>query len=268
MINLPLSNIASNISLLLANIKTKSYLRAEIITMAEFLGNSTSSQLDSLIQGLYGIYLDPTTTPQTSQNINALAPLVWRRVSEETKDRLGVRLAMSIASGNNEHGRKGRSFFEVVGGSQNLPEPLRVGEISDILTNLKNAHRNMNNFYNEPPFAQALERAIGDGRGIPRILERDYVNTIVEVFITNGNGIAYSADAVYERLINLFDERRAIIAIISYSQEAIASKLRFSMCQEKYKQLIGLVIPKITRQAAIDFANHLLSGKVPLLIPA
>ncbi|WP_412027802.1 hypothetical protein [Deinococcus yunweiensis] len=263
-INLPVSGIASNISQLLNNIKKNSYSREDIYMMSKFIENARPEQLDNLVQGLYGIYIKDDTSTQTIQNINNLAPLIWGRTGEEIRRKLGVRLATNIASGNNGQTRMGRSFFEVVNGIEYLPEPILVAEFNEALINLKNAHRNMNNFYNEPPFAEQLRSIVGSSKNIPRSIERSYVNIIVEVFLTNGHGVVYSADPIYRRLIGQFDERQSLIALMSYTNESISSKLQFSTSREKFKELIRLIAPNFTRTPATDFANYLLSEKVPL----
>lgn len=263
-INLPISGIASNISQLLNNLRKNSYSREEIYMMSQFIENARPEQLDNLLQGLYGIYVNSDTNTQTIQNINNLAPSIWTRGSEDTKRRLGVRLATNIASGNNSQTRMGRSFFEIVSGIEYLPEPILVAEFNEALINLKNSHRNLNNFYNEPPFADQLKSIVGSSKNIPKSIEKNYVNTVVEVFLTNGNGTVYSADPIYRRLINQFDERQSMLALLSYTSEAISSKLQFSLPKEKFKELVRLILPNLTRSPAIDFANYLLSEKVPL----
>ncbi|WP_146009595.1 hypothetical protein [Deinococcus planocerae] len=263
-INLPLSNIASNISQLLANIKRNSFSREEIFMMAQFVENARPEQIDTLIQGLYGIYVNSDTTTQSIQNINNLAPYVWSRASDDVKKRIGVRLATNIASGNNSQTRMGRSFFEVVQGIQYLPEPILVAEMNEALINLRNAHRNMDNFYNEPPFASELQRIVGTAKTVPRSIEKSYVNTIVEAFLTNGNGVAFGANPIYISLIRRFDERLSMLAMLSYTSESIASKLQFALSREKFKELLNLILPNLTRSPAIEFANHLLSERVPL----
>jgi len=263
-INLPISHIAIEIKQLLANIRRNSYSAGEINSTGAFLENANQTQINNLAQGLYGIYTSRDKNSQITQNINLLAPHVWRLIDDDTKRKLGVKLATSVANGDNVVAESGRAFFNIVSGLSYVPEGILSSEITTVLQNLYNSHHNLNNFYNEPPFARQLSHIVGQANNIPKSVETTYVMTIVDSFLTNGNGIAFDADHIYKKLIEQFDETQAIKAMMSYRNSAIGSKLQFSLAKEKFKELIGIIKPKLTTSVSQDFANTLLSGSTPL----
>jgi len=86
-------------------------------------------------------------------------------------------------------------------------------------------------------------------------LRNYYVFSLVEVFLTNGNGVAVNAQPIYSELIKRFDSTQAILAILSFTQEKIASKLRVDLCEKKFRLLLQILKVKITS----DIVNDLIS---------
>ena len=82
--------------------------------------------------------------------------------------------------------------------------------------------------------------------------------------LTNGNGVAWNAEPYYIELINKFSQEEAIISLLSFSIEHIASRLQFELCQKKYKELIGLIKGKISSPAAIEVLQSIENFKAPL----
>jgi hypothetical protein len=79
-ISLPLSNIVIEIKKLLANIKNNVLTEEYVKQIAPFFINLTQQQVNNLALGFLGIYTDPSTTPQTRQNIHYLLPYLWERI--------------------------------------------------------------------------------------------------------------------------------------------------------------------------------------------
>jgi hypothetical protein len=79
-------------------------------------------------------------------------------------------------------------------------------EIQEALEDLMRAHRApRDNFYEEPPVARRLRDVVGRHREVPGLLTAPYVATLVNVFLTNGYGIAWNAEPYYIELIKRFD---------------------------------------------------------------
>ncbi len=251
-ISLPLSNIVIEIKQLLSNIKENQLTVDDARQIAPFFINLTKQRTSNLVSGFSGIYVDNTTTPQTRQNIHYLLPYLWERVDEETKQSFGIKYGKYIANNDQEKARLSRQFLEIVNGVAYIPDDLKAAEIETAIQNLLSAHRNMSNFYSEPSFARQLSGLIGQAGNIPKQVRNTYVWGIVEVYLTNGNGVAWNAEGYYTDLINKFSQDEAIIAMLSFTVEHIASRLQFPLCQQKFRELINLIRGKISSPAALE----------------
>ena len=99
---------------------------------------------------------------------------------------------------------------------------------------------------------------------LPVQIRTSYVIGLVEVFLTNGNGVAWNAEPYYIELINKFSQVEAIISLLSFNVEHIASRLQFSLCQGKYRQLIELIKGKISSPAALEVLEAIENFSGPL----
>lgn len=245
-INLPLSNVVVEIKQLLANIKSNKVTQDEASQIAVFFAGLTQEKTNALAAGLYGIYTQLDTTPQTRQNIQLLIPLLWEMVDENTRNEFGVRYARFIATNDQDRKKLAREFLDVVSGAKYLPEGIRVVEIGTAIENLLTAHRGVNNFYSEPAFARQLQRQIGEAGKVPQEINIKYVLCVVEAFLTNGNGITWNAEATYIEMLNQFDSTQASTAVFSFVNKTISSSLQFPLCQKQFRRLVDLMRDKIT----------------------
>ena len=150
-----------------------------------------------------------------------------------------------------------RELLEVVDGAAYLPTEIRTTDIASALDELLVAHRGYNNFYAESGPARRLNTLSAEP--VPKTIRRTYVRAIVEAFLTNGNGIARAADSHYSEMISRFGPREARIALESLFETEIASKLRFESAQQKYKELLEALEPKMTKPRTRDLFDAIRS---------
>jgi len=263
-ISLPISNITIKIKLLLTGVKSTNISESEANEIAIFFTDLTQEQVTNLVSGFFGIYTKPDSDSQTLQNINRILPLIWDRVDEDTRDSFGLKYGNFVAN-NYQHEKKlSREFLQLVNAESYIPDNLRSVEIETALSNLATSHRNFNNFYNEPSFANQLYRIVGEKPKVPKIINKKYVLTLVDVFLTNGNGVASSAQSVYVELLTKLDSNQANIAVLSFTDERISSKLQHSLCANKFRKLIEIVKPIVTTPAIKDLVDKIekFTGKL------
>lgn len=263
-ISLPLSNITIEIKKLLANIKANVITEDEAKQIATFFKDLTQEQVNTLAQGIFGIYTRINTQPSVRENIHRLFPFLWGLVDETTKNHFGIRYGKFVAHNDQEEQELARGFLEVFGGQSYIPDNLRSAEIEISIDNLLTAHRGSNNFYSEPPFARELSRLIGETGKIPVQINQKYVLSLVEVYLTNGNGVAWNAEPVYIELIKQFDSNQALIAILSFNNKIISSSLQFSLCQRKFRELLNILKVKVTSSAAVELLDEINEFNGPL----
>jgi len=260
---LPTSNVVANIKRLLHNIKTNDISEAEAREIGAFFLNLSQEQVNNLVAGFFGIYTRSDTNSTTRQNIHRLLPLLWDRVSEETRQQLGIRYG-KLTADNDGSARFARQFLELVFAIPYIPDALRAAEVEIAVDNLLSAHRTWGNFYDEPPFARQLQRLVGKDGKIPPSIEKKYILSLVEVFLTNGNGTARNAQPIYLSLLNLFDSKQAFVAILSVFDDFISSKLQFPLCRNKYRELLELMKIKISMPALKELIDDIENSKEPM----
>lgn len=258
-INLPLSNIVVQIKQLLSSIKTTRLSQADAKEISVFFDRLTTEQADNLVLGLFGIYTTPNSTQDARQNVQLLLPNLWPHVDEETKRQIGVRYGRFVASNAQDQKALARAFLEIIDGAAYMPEDLRVVEIASAIDSLLVAHRGFNNFYNEPPIARDIQRLIGQFTSVPDAVLQTYVRGLTEVFVTNGNGVAWNAEPIYQDLIGKFDARQATLAVLAYADQTISSRLQFRLAKQKFLELIDLLEPKVTAPAVKELIGAIRS---------
>ncbi|MFC1612954.1 hypothetical protein ACFL23_01345 [Patescibacteria group bacterium] len=244
-ISLPLSDSAIEIKKLLANIKTNEITELDSKKITRSFINLTQQQANNLVSGFWGIYIEQNTPPKILQNINYLAPAIWARVDEETRLSFGIKYKKFITNSDKESEKKAKIFLSVVRGLSYLPEDMKIVDIDFAIQNLLDVHRSRDNFYNEPIFSKQLFNIIGNRGGIPAQIRKKVVLGVVEVYLTNGNGVAHIAESNYIKMINNFNQEEALTALLSFLNDKIASKLQFDLCEKKYKELLGLIKGKL-----------------------
>lgn len=252
-----------SIKQLLTNIKTNSMSDIDARETAVLCTNLPKDQLNNLVSGLFGTFTRIDTTPQTRQNIRILIPLLWDRVDENTRQKFGSDYSKYAAAGDQERKKLVREFLELVSATSYLSDDFRIVAIDTVLDNLLLAHRatDFKNFYSEPPFARELERLVGSEGKVPQLINRKYVHGMVEVFLTNGYGVARNAEPIYKSLIDLFDSNQILIAVLSFDEDHIAGKLQISLCQKKYLELLSILKVKVSMAALKELIEEIETYK-------
>ena len=266
-ISLPLSDVVIQIQKLLSNIRNNEISKDGSKRIILFFIELSQQQVNNLTLGFLGIYTEQGTPEIVRQNIGYLIPELWKRVDEETRASIGIKYKKLIANNDQEGERKIKNFLDVVGGLSYIPEDIKIVEIENAIENLLNVHNSMNNFYNESTFAKQLYNFIGKGNSMPDKIRKKAVFTIVKVFLTNGNGVARSAEKYYIDLIKQFNQKDALLALISFTDKQIASSLQFHLCEIKFKELLQLIKGKFTSAALVELFDEIenFPGRLSLL---
>ena len=225
----------------------------------------TQEQVNNLSAGFFGIYTQLDSTTQTRQNVQLLSPALWTRVDEPTRQQFGVRYAKFLANNDQDQQKLARQFLDIVGGASYIPDSIRGAEIESAVQDLLSAHRNLNNFYNEPPFARQLQRLVGSSGNVPAAVSDSYVRGIVEVYLTNGVGTAWNAEPTYVKLMDQFSPNQALTAVLSFNDPTVASSLQFDLCQRKFRTMIEMMRPKVSSwPAVIELVEAILAFRGPM----
>lgn len=260
-ITLPHTPVVAETKRLLVNVKTRRLTPQRASEISEFFDDLRQDQADNLAAGLVGIYCQGDTAEESRDNVRLLFPRLWSGVSEAQRQQLGVKFGRYVANGDDAEAEWARELLDIVDGSAYLPEPLRVAEISAAVDELLRAHRGWDNFHAEPSRARLLESAVGD-KGVPEGVRQDYVLALVETFLTNGNGVAWNAEPIYRRMIEGFTRREAEVALLSFTNTRIASRLQMRRCADKFIELLDIIQPKLGRRSR-EIATAIRESNAP-----
>jgi len=117
-----------------------------------------------------------------------------------------------VAKGDAPRHGASQQFFEKLGLLTLLNESERHGLISNAVTRLWGVHQAMDNFYNEPPFAERL-KSISEQGAIPETIQEEYVAVVVGCRIGNGYGYSRAAVPFYDGMIRGFSPREISLMV-------------------------------------------------------
>ena len=257
-ITLPTSNNLIKVKELLMNIRNGLIDEEQAEVIATFFTELDPIRIDNLLRALFSIYTDINTNQQTRTNINYLAENLWRLASDEVKFECGMRYATCIAN-NNSNLNEVKQFLELVNGLSYVPDSVKTPAIRTALRNLVMVHQGINNFYNEPSFAKQLLNVVGQHGEIPKQLIYEYTKTVVSVFLTNGLGECWDANPIYIELIRKFNTKQSFVALTSFIDENIKSKLQYPICQQKYEEMIEIIRPNIISEGVRNLLEEIKS---------
>ena len=144
-------------------------------------------QRQLLFGTLHGIYCDPASAEPARLNALDICVAYQPSLSVAIKSDLIDRHSDYLAKGQNKRHRVSQDFFEKLGLLTLLNESERHSVISAAVGRLWDVHLAMNNFYNEPPFAERLMN-LSDVEPIPSTIQEKFVLTVVGCYIGNGYG--------------------------------------------------------------------------------
>jgi len=263
-ITLPETNSSVKIKALLANVKTHALDAAGAMHVSGFFVDLTRDQSNNLMAGFFGIYTNDGSLPLARDNVKLLAPVLWPFVGEPMRKNLGVKYGQFTANNDAVKARWAREFLDGVVAASYIPDTIRAAEIGTAIEELLAAHRGFNNFHVEPSFARRLESLVGDQGQIPPAITERYIEGLVEVYLTNGHGVAWSAEPIYQRLLAKLDATQALLAVLSFRKVRITSKLQFQLGKEKYLELVALAKSKVTSPQGTDILNIIETYRPPL----
>src|SRR5574344_343090 len=253
----------ADIKRILCNIKSNIITDDQANLIKTQFESFTQNQVNTLCSGLFGIYVNLQTTTDTTSNIEKLISPLWIRVDEETRKQIGFKYSsFSIAIENEKMARTER-FLTLVSGLSYLSKDVKAGKIKAVLENLKRVHHEWGNVYSEPTFALELKNMVGNF-DIPEVIAKEYVLTLVDVFLTNGNGICNAGNVIYKDLISKFKESEAISALLAFQDANIKNKLLNPLCSDKYKEMVSILEHKITDVMYKNIASVILEQDIRL----
>jgi hypothetical protein len=243
-INLPESRAVAETKRLLSNVRGGQITSVNAPSTAAFLRDLPQPQTDNIARGLFGIYVDLTSTEPARDGVRLLVPQTWILLSEDQKQEIAAGYGRFVANADAEQARLAREFLDVASASSYLPEPVRVAELATAIDELRAAHHSFGNFQSEPGPARRLNQLAG--QAVPQAVKAPYGAVVVDAFITNGNGVAWNADPHYKDMVGRFTPDEAKLALRQLFEPTVASRLCRDLTKARYLELLEYLDAKVT----------------------
>lgn len=207
------------------------------------LTETHDAQRQMLVNMVHGVYCDPATPEPARLNALDICGGLSTNFTATIKSDLINSHSDYIAKGFEDKHTASLQFFEKLGLLSLLNESEQHVVFSRAIDRLWNAHNGMNNFYNEPPFAERLLEVSLQG-AIPETIQDHFVQTVVSCRIGNGYGISNAAVSYYNDIIRSFSPREVATLIRSVITRSTTIGRRISnngSCRRNLKSVLELI---------------------------
>ncbi|MEN5005235.1 hypothetical protein [Stenotrophomonas indicatrix] len=209
------------------------------------LNATHDAQRQLLVAMVHGIYCDPNASEPGRLNSLDVCESLKASFNAATRSDLVNRHSEYAAKGDEPRHTASVQFFEKLGLLVLLNESEQHAVFFRATERLWNAHNGMNNFYNEPPFAERLYEISQQG-AVPETVQEHFVQTISCCYVGNGYGVSWGAAATYEMLVKSFSPREiaAMIRLAASNQTILGRRVAgLSSCRQRLKQALHLIDP-------------------------
>lgn len=203
------------------------------------------AQRQMLVGMVHGIYCDPNTSEPARLNGLDICSALKDGFTASLRSDLINKHSEYTAKGDEQRHTASLQFFEKIGLLTLLNETEQHAVFYRAVERLWNAHNGMNNFYNEPPFAERLLELSRQG-AVPETVQEQFVQTVVACSIGNGYGVSWSAVTSYEQIIRSFSPREiaTMIRLASDGANVLGRRIVNSgSCRERFKNTLALIDP-------------------------
>ena len=207
------------------------------------LTETHDAQRQMLVNMVHGVYCDPATAEPARLNALDICRGLSGNFTAAIKSDLINSHSDYVAKGFEDKHTASLQFFEKLGLLSLLNESEQHVVFSRAIDRLWNAHNGMNNFYNEPPFAERLLEVSQQG-AIPETIQDHFVQTVVSCRIGNGYGISNAAVSYYNDIIRGFSPREVATLIRSAMSPSTTIGRRVSnngSCRRNLKAVLELI---------------------------
>ena len=244
-INLPNSTVTIETGRFLKNLKEKAFSNEEVQAFTSFVGNLTTEKVNNLAAGLFGIYYRSETEVYVRDNVKQVFPLIWERISEDTKNEFGIKYARFAVNGDVTEAQNARELLEMVDGQAYFPEEIRVTELGNAIDQLNDAHNGLNNFYREPTFALQLKRVAGKKEIPRRYIIEEFASDVVSI-VNYFYRMSYYSDATYSAGLQ-------IPTVDQIESELSKTKIGMYAAEVDFSTIIQILEQKL--QKLMDFTH-------------
>lgn len=234
--------IGVNISDFLNALKLSKFTQEQLDTWIERLNKTHEAQRVLVFSNLHGIYCDSNSSEETRVNSLNILEKFRANLSPTIKSNLIDKHQDYLAKGKTDKHIASRNFFEKLALLELLGESEHHSIISNATKKLLSVHQSIDNFYNEPPFAERLLQLSSQG-SIPKTAKDEFVTTVIICAIGNQYGTSNAATPSYEKIVQNFSPDEVRIMLESVETDGIIKRRidNYARCKRRFKILVSLV---------------------------
>jgi hypothetical protein len=202
------------------------------------------AQQNLLFGSLHGIYCDPASSEETRLNALKISSASASGFTPKSKSDLILRHHEYLAKGDVNRHKASQQFFEKLGMLGILGEHEVHSLISNACQRLMSVHQGMDNFYNEPPFAERLLQLTLQG-AVPETAKHECVTTAITCAVGNPWGTSHAAMPHYKKMIQGFTPAEVEIMLgLPSTNTVVGIRIRNqARCKAQFKELVKLLDP-------------------------
>ncbi|MBM9521206.1 hypothetical protein JWG39_15405 [Desulforhopalus vacuolatus] len=249
-----------DISAFISAIKGARFNASQCAIWIQRLADTHSAQRQMLVTMVHGIYCDPNTPEQARLNSLDLCNGLPEGLTASMRSELINSHSEYVAKGYEEKHNASLLFFEKLGLLNILNESEQHSVFSKAVQRLWDVHNGMNNFYNEPAFAERLLELTTQG-AVPETVQLEYVQTVACCRVGNGYGVSDAAVSYYDKMIQNFSPREIVALIQSATSNNNPLGRRITAggsYRSNFKVLLGLIDPGSVPNVVSAQYTHLL----------
>lgn len=223
------------------SLKRSKFSEEQMKTWLEKISQTHEAQRELLFSTLYSMYCDKESTEETRVNSMNIIIELKDYITPTVKSNLINSHQWYIISWNTWASTASQQFFEKLALLELLWEKEKHAIIYKACDNLYDVHTSMNNFYNEPPFAERLYE-ITNWTSIPDTIKEKFVEVVILCWMWNWYWVSNRAFPFYEKIVSNFSpkELKLLFEYIADDKSNVWRILKFWQSRKWYlKQLIG-----------------------------
>lgn len=231
-----------NIDQFISAIKAEEFSEDQKKEWLDRLQNTHSAQLKLIVGTIHGIYCDPSSPESARLNGLELCKELKSEFNNSIKSKLINTHSDYQADGKEKKLKASRNFFENLEMLDLLNDTERHSIFSKAVDNLLEAHKGINNFHNEPPFAGRLLE-LTEQYEVPETVQEEFVHTVTACFIGNGYGVSRDAKSDYREMIKDFSPKEVKLLIESpENNETIERRIdQNPQCYNRFQDALELI---------------------------
>lgn len=208
------------------------------------IANTHEAQRDSLMLTLHGIYCDSSIGEEGRLNALDVAKVFGPSFTAKTNSELIDRHVGYISKNDGAKITASRLFFQELGILSLLGDTEKHSIIVNAAKRLFTVHQGMNNFYNEPAFAQRLLE-IRSQMAVPLSAREEYVSAVVTCFVGNPYGTSDAAIPYYTTMVKAFTPAEIeVIFKLLHTNTTLSVRVQgYQRCKKSFKELLQLIDP-------------------------